>query len=342
MASKFRRFIVSILLLIAVAVLLGAVYITHLLQTPYKGYSEPKVAVTINRGMSLNSIVETLHQKGIIQNPWLLKGIFMWKRTAGQSKAGDYVFDRQLTLIDVYEKLLKGEMSYTVVTIPEGTSIFDMPVLLQDKQLISSPEQLQNILRSSTVLKELKSIDPEIESAEGFLFPETYFLGKTDSAEKMVVLMIRQFKKQYGEQERRQARDLNMTTLQVVTLASLIEKETGKKPERPLISGVFHNRLKKSMLLQCDPTVIYALRLTDTYRGSLTYDDLKRESPYNTYVSPGLPPSPICNPGKASIQAALYPVGTDKLYFVSKNDGSHHFSATLAEHNRAVQQYQRH
>jgi UPF0755 protein len=153
--------------------------------------------------------------------------------------------------------------------------------------------------------------------------------------------MIRQFKKQYTEPERRRARELKMNTVQVITLASLIEKETGVKPERPLISGVFHNRLQKSMLLQCDPTVIYALRLTNAYKGSLTYADLKKDSPYNTYVTPGLPPAPICNPGKDSIQAALYPVGTDKLYFVSKNDGTHYFSATLAEHNRAVQQYQR-
>lgn len=341
MASKFRKFVVGLFLLVLLGVLGAGLYFYESLRMPYKGYSEPKIAVTISPGMSLNSIVYTLHQKGIVRNPALLKGIFLWKQTSGQSKAGDYVFDRPLSPLQVYEKLLKGEMSYTVVTIPEGTSVFDMPPVLRNKELIHSPEELQKLLRSPAIFNELKTIDSDINSAEGFLFPETYFLGKTDSAEKMILLMIRQFKKQYGNEERRRAKELNMSTTQVVTLASLIEKETGQKSERPLISGVFHNRLKRSMLLQCDPTVIYALRLVNGYRGYLTYDDLKKESPYNTYVTPGLPPSPICNPGKASIQAALYPLGTDKLYFVSKNDGSHHFSATLAEHNRAVQQYQR-
>lgn len=341
MASKLRKFVFGLFLLVMLGVLGAGLYLYESLRMPYKGYSEPKIAVTISPGMSLNSIVYTLHQKGIVRNPELLKGIFLWKQTSGQSKAGDYVFDRPLAPLEVYEKLLKGEMSYTVVTIPEGTSIFDMPPVLQNKDLIQSAEELQKLLRSPTILNELKTIDTEINSAEGFLFPETYFLGKTDTGEKMILLMIRQFKKQYGNEERARAKELNMSTMQVVTLASLIEKETGQKSERSLISGVFHNRLKRSMLLQCDPTVIYALRLVNGYRGFLTYDDLKKESPYNTYVTPGLPPSPICNPGKASIQAALHPLGTDKLYFVSKNDGSHHFSATLAEHNRAVQQYQR-
>ena len=153
--------------------------------------------------------------------------------------------------------------------------------------------------------------------------------------------MIKQFQKEYGVAERARAAELKMTTLQVIALASLIEKETGQPSERSLISGVFHNRLKKSMLLQCDPTVIYALMLDGKYDGHISRADLQFPSDYNTYFSPGLPPGPICNPGKESIRAALFPQQTDKLYFVSRNDGSHYFSSTLQEHNRAVQQYQR-
>ncbi|HSE43370.1 MAG TPA: endolytic transglycosylase MltG, partial [Acidobacteriota bacterium] len=183
--------------------------------------------------------------------------------------------------------------------------------------------------------------DPSLTKCEGFLFPETYYLSKKDDAEKVVVIMLREFKKRYKPEFKTRATELGMNVSQVVTLASLIEKETGQKSERPLIGGVFHNRLKKGMLLQCDPTVIYALRVNDQYRGMITYADLRKESPYNTYVTPGLPPGPIANPGEESIRAALFPQITDKLYFVSKNDGTHHFSATLDEHNRAVRQYQR-
>jgi UPF0755 protein len=176
---------------------------------------------------------------------------------------------------------------------------------------------------------------------EGFLFPETYFLGKNDDTSTVLITMMHEFKKRYTSAFQQRASELGWSTIQVVTLASLIEKETGKKEERPLISGVFHNRMNKAMLLQCDPTVIYALLLRAEYKGYITKADLRLESPYNTYVTAGLPPGPICNPGEASIRAALYPEQTDKLYFVSRNDGSHYFSATLAEHNRAVQQYQR-
>jgi UPF0755 protein len=341
MATRAVRISIFALLVFAGALLFAALYFRHLLITPYKNYSEPRIAVTISRGTSLNSIATLLQQKGIIRSPWLLKAIFLIQGTEGQGKAGDYVFDRPLTPWEVHDKLLKGEMTYKVVTVPEGANQYDVRDLLVRKQMIKDANEFQGILESIDVQRELQSIDPSISSPEGFLFPETYFLSKNDTVEKLALMMIRQFKKEYGEQERRRANELGMTTLQVVTLASLIEKETAEKSERPLISGVFHNRLTRSMLLQCDPTVIYALKLANGYQGYLTTADLKKPSPYNTYVTPGLPPGPICNPGKLSIEAALHPQETDKLYFVSKNDGSHHFSATLAEHNRAVQQYQR-
>jgi UPF0755 protein len=236
--------------------------------------------------------------------------------------------------------MLKGEQQYTVLTVPEGTNLFDFERLLSTKK-IAQPDEFRAALRSPQLLSELASIDSSIRSPEGFLFPETYFFTKRDNAEKIVVSMVREFRRRFGQPEIDRAKQVGMTVLEIVTLASLIEKETGQGSERPLISGVFHNRLKRSMLLQCDPTVIYALLLEGQYQGYITRTNLKKESPYNTYVSPGLPPGPICNPGQDSLKAALYPEETDKLYFVSKNDGSHYFSATLAEHNRAVQTYQR-
>ena len=311
------------------------------LYEPYKGYAEPKIAVTVHPGMSVNSIARTLHSKGVIPHPWYLKGLFIYNKTQGQSKAGDYVFDRPMSPWEVYEKLMKGEMQYTVMTVPEGANVFDIENIFAMKG-IGKKEDFRIAIESKEVLDALHAIDPSIQHAEGFLFPNTYFLTKREMDSRTVVLlMIKQFRKIYGEPQKKRAAELKMSALQIITLASLIEKETGQPGERPLISGVFHNRLQKSMLLQCDPTVIYAQMLAGTYDGQISRADLQFVSPYNTYVTAGLPPGPICNPGKESITAALFPGQTNMLYFVSKNDGSHYFSATLQEHNRAVQQYQR-
>ena len=332
----------ALILLLCLTAAGGVVYHVHRrLSVPYKGYAEPKVAVTIQPGMSVNSIAHTLYLKGVISHPWYLKGIFIFKKTQGQSKAGDYVFDRPLSPWQVYEKLMKGEMQYTTMTVPEGANVFDVENIFQAKQ-VASREDFMIALVSPEVVVALKAIDPAIQRAEGFLFPNTYFLTKREmDARTAILLMIKQFQKVYGNAERKRAAELNLNVLQIVTLASLIEKETAQPSERPLISGVFHNRLGKFMLLQCDPTVIYAQMLAGGYDGQISRADLQFPSPYNTYVTGGLPPGPICNPGKASIEAALNPQQTKMLYFVSRNDGSHYFSATLQEHNRAVQQYQR-
>jgi UPF0755 protein len=316
-------------------------HIRHKIFDPYKGYSEPKIAVTIHPGTSVSSIANILHQKGVIPHPWYLKGIFIVKKTQGQSKAGDYVFDRPMSPWQVYEKLMKGEMQYTVMTVPEGSNIFDVENIF-DLKKVGQREDYRIALQSPEVTAALKSIDPMIENPEGFLFPNTYFLTKREmDARTAILLMIKQFQKVYGHEERKKASELKLNIVQVITLASMIEKETAQPSERPLISGVFHNRLSKSMLLQCDPTVIYAQMLAGSYDGQISRTDLQFQSPYNTYVTGGLPPGPICNPGKESIEAALNPQQTNMLYFVSRNDGSHQFSATLQEHNRAVAQYQR-
>ena len=336
--KKFFAVLILLILISGVAVFL---HIRQRIFTPYKGYSASKIAVTIHPGTSVNSIAYTLHRKGIIPHPWYLKGIFIFHKTAGQSKAGDYAFDRPMSPWDVYQKLMKGEMLYTVVTIPEGANVFDIENVF-DLKKVGRKEDFRIALESNEIRAALKKIDPLLEKPEGFLFPNTYFLTKRElDAKTGLLVMIRQFQKEFGQAERARAVQLKLTTLQIVTLASLIEKETARSEERFLISGVFHNRLKKSMLLQCDPTVIYAIMLAGTHDGHISRADLQFPSAYNTYVTPGLPPGPICNPGKDAIQAALHPEATDKIYFVSRNDGSHYFSSTLQEHNRAVQKYQR-
>jgi UPF0755 protein len=336
-----KKFFAIVVVLILIS---GAVAIVHVRQrifTAYKGYAAPKIAVTIHPGSSVSSIANALHKKGIIPHPWYLKGIFIWNKTAGQSKAGDYAFDRPMSPWEVYEKLMKGEMQYTVVTIPEGSNMFDVENIFDSKK-VGIREDFRIALDSIEIQQALKAIDPAIQKPEGFLFPDTYFFTKRElDARTGILFMIKQFQKEYGPAARKRASQLNLTTLQVITLASLIEKETARQEERFLISGVFHNRLKKSMLLQCDPTVIYAMMLAGNYDGHISRADLQFDSAYNTYVTAGLPPGPICNPGREALDAALHPQQTDMLYFVSKNDGSHHFSATLQEHNRAVQQYQR-
>jgi UPF0755 protein len=337
---KLRRFATFFLLFLLVLAAAAGVGIHYLLITPYKTYTERLLPITIAPGTSVNAIAQILYRKGVIIHPWVLKGLFIFNKTQGQSKAGDYVFDRALSPLQVYDKLLKGETHYSVLTIVEGSNIFDVERVLVTKN-VGKQDEVRNALHSAQTIQALHGIDAGLNDPEGFLFPETYFLAKWEDAQKAVVLMLRQFNKHYGIPEKDRAKALGMTTLQIVTLASLIEKETAQSYERPLISSVFHNRLKKSMLLQCDPTVIYALILDGKYRGTIYRSDLQHPSLYNTYITAGLPPGPICNPGRASILAALYPQESEMLYFVAKNDGTHQFSSTLQEHNRAVQKYQR-
>jgi UPF0755 protein len=334
-----RKIFAAIFFILILAIATAGIFIWSQVNEPYRKFTEDKLPISLPPGTSLDSASRRLATKGVIKYPWLLKSLFYYNHTQGKMKAGEYVFDRPMTPYQVYEKLLRGEQQYLVLTIPEGTNTLDLPAILAKKGI--KAEDVQAAMKSPLVLAQLQSIDPEIHSCEGFLFPETYFLTKTDDAQKILVVMIGQFKKKFLPQIKTRANELGMSVVNVVTLASLIEKETGQGSERRLISGVFHNRLKHSMLLQCDPTVIYALRLSNQYKGFISRADLQKPSPYNTYVSAGLPPGPICNPGEASILAAMNPETTDKLYFVSKNDGTHYFSATLQEHNRAVQQYQR-
>jgi len=247
---------------------------------------------------------------------------------------GEYEFNGAMPPAEILSKLLTGRVLLHAVTIPEGYTINQIADVLNEQRITSSVEFLQMASDRSFI----KALGISAETVEGYLFPDTYRFARTTPAKEVIRTMVDQLGRVVTEEWQTRAKEMNLTVHQVLTLASVIEKETGARDERPHISSVFHNRLKKRIPLQSDPTVIYGLTNFD---GNLRKKDLSHPSRYNTYRWAGLPPGPIASPGADSIRAALYPATSKYLYFVSKNDGTHHFSATLVEHNKAVEKYQK-
>jgi UPF0755 protein len=251
-------------------------------------------------------------------------------------QAGEYRFAEPLSTVEVLEKLLAGDTFTFPVTIPEGLTLVETAELLAAKEL-AELAAIRSAFEEGALVAEL---DPEAASLEGYLYPTTYRFPRKVAPEELARILVDQFERVFDESRRAQAAKLGLETREVVTLASVIEKETGLPDERPLIASVFWNRLRIGMPLQSDPTIIYALELAGRFDGNLRRTDLELDSPYNTYRFPGLPPGPIASPGEASIQAVLEPAETRFLYFVSRNDGSHHFSESYSEHVNAVRRYQ--
>ncbi|OGQ59305.1 MAG: hypothetical protein A3J24_00405 [Deltaproteobacteria bacterium RIFCSPLOWO2_02_FULL_53_8] len=249
-------------------------------------------------------------------------------------KAGEYEFNGSMNLIEILDVLVSGKVRQHPVVIPEGYNIFEVAAKLKEAGLVDDGE----FIKRATDTVFVSSFGLEGATFEGYLFPDTYMLEKGMSADEIIGKMAQRFKAVYFPKLDEIARASGVSMLRCITLASIIEKETGNAGERGLISSVFHNRLKARIRLQSDPTVIYAIAGFD---GNLRRRDLLRKNPYNTYVNYGLPPGPIANPGRESMMAALRPVDGGYLYFVSKNDGTHYFSKTLREHNNAVNTYQR-
>ena len=301
------------------------------------GNSSQVVLVDIAEGASLSDVAERLHRQKLIKSDWA----FVWMgRLAGSDRKiipGEYEFYGGMDPSTILEKIVKGEVIQYTVTIPEGFSVSQIADLLHEKRLTDREAFLQ-CTRDPVFIETLSlSVDDRVEALEGYLFPDTYQFARHMAPDRLIATMVSRFKQTVTDDDRRRAAELGLSMHQAVTLASVIEKETARPDERTLISGVFHNRLRKKIPLQSDPTVIYALHEFD---GNLRKKDLSIDSPYNTYRVVGLPPGPIANPGRAAIHAALYPEPSEYLYFVSRNDGSHEFSATLADHNRAVRKYQ--
>lgn len=290
--------------------------------------------IEIPEGASLGEAATLLHQEGLITKPLYFRLLGKWNRNDKNIKPGEYAVHTAMRPMEILDLMVRGKILQYPVIIPEGSTLAQVGKALEAARLLSA-EVFLKVVQDPELMNEFGI---EGETMEGYLFPDTYYFAKRTPPFEIVKRMVTQFQTVYNESLRKRADELGMTQREVVTLASIIEEETASPPERPLISAVFHNRLKKKMRLQSDPTVIFSL--TD-FNGNLTKKSLLVPSPYNTYRFNGLPPGPISNPGKESIYAALFPAGIDYLYFVSKNDGTHFFSATLREHNNAVRKYQK-
>jgi UPF0755 protein len=289
--------------------------------------------VIVKEGLSLKEVAGELERKKVITSKTLFE---IWAELLGYSrkiKAGEYELGSHMAPKRILEKLIKGEVITYPVTVPEGFTAAQIAELLDEGGLIHK-EKFLSMINDPPLVKHHGISAP---SLEGYLYPETYHFARGISARSTIDAMVGRFWRVVNPLKERVDR-VGMNLQDVVTLASIVEKETGLAEERPTIASVFLNRLKKGMRLESDPTVIYGIKDFD---GNLTRKDLKEATPYNTYIIRGLPPGPIANPGLEAIRAVLYPANTDYLYFVSKNDGSHHFSKTLPEHKKAVQIYQK-
>ncbi len=305
--------------------------------SPFKGYLEPEKFVTVNRGFSVSQIGAELQKAGVIRSGRLFGWYVRLRHPTASLKAGEYRFDRPLDLQQVVEKLIRGDIFFQRVTIPEGYCAEDIA-----KAFVSHGiGKLAGFREATRDISLIAKVDPQAQDLEGYLFPDTFLLARNTTEKEVVERMVQGFLRAWTPERQQRARALNMTPREVVTLASIIEKETGQPIERPLVSAVFHNRLKQNIKLGSDPTVVYGVKLVKEYDGVIHKSDLQLDSPYNTYLYAGLPPGPIASPGLASLDAALNPAEVDYLYFVSRNDGSHFFSVQYRDHMRAVQKYQR-
>lgn len=292
------------------------------------------VEVRVDRGEPFFSVAQKLKDEGVISSERLFT---LWVRLWDLDKKihwGLYRFELPLAPREVLDRMVLGRAVFHRITVPEGLSLGETADLF-DREGLADKEGFLKEARNPELLSLLGLKGKGIE---GYLFPETYYFPASATERDMIITMVEQFDGIFTSMMEEQARKLGFSRHDVVTLASLVEKETGVEAERPLVSAVFHNRLSTGIPLQSDPTVIYGL---EDFTGDLTRKDLHKRSPYNTYLIQGLPLGPICNPGLSSIWAALFPAQVPYLYFVSKNDGTHFFSETIREHNRAVDIYQR-
>lgn len=326
------KFIGILLLLIILVAFVGGGLATYYIYTPFGPSTE--IFVEIAPHTSTKGIATQLEHAGIIRNRYAFA--FLKLSRGGTLKAGEYRFDHPVTMTEVYNRIARGDIYTRALTIPEGYNIFDIAQAVQTAGLGDRDTFLSEERKHTELIAEWTTgtAHPPT-SLEGYLFPDTYHFARHTPAVHILSAMVRRFRlatQQLGLQN-----DVPRT----VILASLVEKEVSQDSERPLVAGVFLNRLNKSIPLATDPTVIYAALLNDRWRGTIYASDLQSPSPYNTYRHPGLPPGPICNPGMAAFRAVLSPAKNDFLYFVSDAAGHSRFAATLKEHNQNVQSYRK-
>jgi len=292
--------------------------------------------VEIPVGARPSAIGRRLVESGVVRDDLTFRVALRLSGDARRLQAGEYRFDRPLSAVEVVEKLVRGEVDLINLTFREGLTIDEMSKVFE----AAGFGQATAFVEAAGNAALIRGFDEDAEDLEGYLFPDTYALPRRSDASQVIQVMIDRFKEVLTPELRRTARARALSVRELVTLASLVEKETGRADERTVVAAVYHNRLRIGMGLQCDPTVIYALQKAGRWDGNLRRVDLTFDSPYNTYRYPGLPPGPVAAPGRGSLFAAANPSEDDYLYFVSRNDGSHAFARTLAEHNRNVQRFQ--
>jgi UPF0755 protein len=322
-----------VLFLLAAGGLAGWLWIS--LKMPYQRFPQQGVFVTVPHGASGRFVGRILAKNGVVRSATAFE-LLTRRHPRRTLQAGEYFFEHAATAGEVFDTISSGRIYETSVTIPEGYTMFDIAQLLEQQGVLNRDEFLAAARNPSPIL----DLAPNARTLEGFLFPATYPFPRHPSAHDVVETMVHRFREVWqrlSPDPESRGRKLE----QFVTLASLVERETPVAAERPIVAGVFTNRLRVGQALQCDPTVAYALAQKGKYTGTLTGTDLRVDSPYNTYQHPGLPPGPIANPGEASLRAALEPAPVDYYYFVANTQGGHFFSKTLAEHNTNVARYRR-
>jgi UPF0755 protein len=316
------------------AFVLALAFYQRIISSPVSTSPGPPVIFLIPKGTSFSSVAAELEKKGLLQYPYCFDILARIEKKRGSLKAGEYSLNSGMTPTEILKILTEGRSIQLSLTVPEGFNLREIAARLE-KMGAGRSEEFLKAAHDGGILERFEIAAP---SFEGYLFPDTYSFSRGTMETDILAHMASNFvKKVRIEDISRSVKDSGFTFHEVITLASLIEKETALEKEKPLVSAVLWNRLKKGMLLQCDPTVIYAI---ENFDGNIRKKDLKIDSPYNTYLYKGLPPGPIANPGLESIKAALRPAPENYIYFVSRKDGSHYFSSTLQEHNSAVRKYQ--
>jgi UPF0755 protein len=324
--------------LILLGIIAAAGWLAWALTTPVEPTGQ--VFVMLRPGFSTRRIAAELKNAGVIRSE---QAFILWHYYHhGRSlKAGEYLFDKPANIIDVQKRLRKGDVYFHTVVVPEGFTMFDIARAVEDAGL-GHAEDFLKVAQSDTAL--IADLDPEAKTLEGYLFPETYEFSRMMTMHEMAAAMVKQFRQvasQIGLTSNIAGTPIENSPRQVVTMASIVEKETSVPAERPEVASVYYNRLTKRIALDADPSIIYAELLAGTYQGALHHADMSFSSPYNTYRNAGLPPGPIANPGRGSLEAAMHPAQTDYYYFVADAQGHHRFAKNLEEHNKNVDAYRR-
>ena len=334
-----RRLTIALSCLLFVAAGAAALVWQELLvriEAPHAGIPDTGVFVDVEPGDTVPTIANRLAAAGVVAEEWLFRFAVRRSGRDRELQAGEYFFDAPVSPLAAVAKIADGRVHLRPITFPEGLRLSEMAALVEARGFGSAAAFAAAASRAALIA----DLDPAATDLEGYLFPETYSLPRHATVDDLVAAMVAQFRRVFDADLRARAAERGLSVRETVTLASIIQKETGADVEHALVSAVFNNRLRIGMRLQTDPTVIYALELAGVYDGNLTRRNMQVDSPYNTYRYGGLPPGPIAAPGRDVLYAALHPADATYLYFVSRNDGTHAFADTLREHNRNVQEFQ--